>query len=308
MPDQNLTKITALIDEIEKVVLGKRHVIQLTVAALLTGGHVLFEDIPGVGKTMMVKSLAKAIHSDFSRVQFTPDLLPSDILGVSIFDAQTNQFEFRPGPIFTTILLADEINRTTPRTQAALLEAMSEGHVTIDNHTYPLNPHFFVLATQNPVSYAGTYPLPEAQLDRFLFRLHIGYPDFEDELRLLTGQREQSLDLIQPVVTLQELAELKKQVDQVFVDEAVARYALALVEASRNHPAIELGVSPRGSIAFIKSAKAYALTENRTFVTPGDLQKLLPAVFAHRLILHSGLSVEEVMHQLIDQVPVPIRS
>lgn len=308
MPDQNLTKITALIDEIEKVVLGKRHVIQLTVVALLAGGHVLFEDIPGVGKTMMVKSLAKAIHSDFSRVQFTPDLLPSDILGVSIFDAQTNQFEFRPGPIFTTILLADEINRTTPRTQAALLEAMSEGHVTIDNHTYPLNPHFFVLATQNPVSYAGTYPLPEAQLDRFLFRLHIGYPDFEDELRLLSGQREQSLDLIQPVVTLQELAELKKQVDQVFVDEAVARYALALVEASRNHPAIELGVSPRGSIAFIKSAKAYALTENRTFVTPGDLQKLLPAVFAHRLILHSGLSVEEVMHQLIDQVPVPIRS
>lgn len=308
MPDQNLTKITTLIDEIEKVVLGKRNVIQLTVTALLAGGHVLFEDIPGVGKTMMVKSLAKAIHSDFSRVQFTPDLLPSDILGVSIFDAQTNQFEFRPGPIFTTILLADEINRTTPRTQAALLEAMSEGHVTIDNHTYTLNPHFFVLATQNPVSYAGTYPLPEAQLDRFLFRLHIGYPAFEDELRLLTGQREQSLDLIQPVVTLQELAELKKQVDQVFVDEAVARYALALVEASRNHPAIELGVSPRGSIAFLKSAKAYALTENRTFVTPGDLQTLLPAVFAHRLILHSGLSVEEVIHQLIDQVPVPIRS
>lgn len=308
MPDQNLTKITTLIDEIEKVVLGKRNVIQLTVTALLAGGHVLFEDIPGVGKTMMVKSLAKAIHSDFSRVQFTPDLLPSDILGVSIFDAQTNQFEFRPGPIFTTILLADEINRTTPRTQAALLEAMSEGHVTIDNHTYTLNPHFFVLATQNPVSYAGTYPLPEAQLDRFLFRLHIGYPAFEDELRLLTGQREQSLDLIQPVITLQELAELKKQVDQVFVDETVARYALALVEASRNHPAIELGVSPRGSIAFLKSAKAYALTENRTFVTPGDLQTLLPAVFAHRLILHSGLSVEEVMHQLIDQVPVPIRS
>ncbi|MEO1771691.1 MULTISPECIES: AAA family ATPase [Enterococcus] len=308
MPDQNLTKIKTLIDEIEKVVLGKRKVIQLTVTALLAGGHVLFEDIPGVGKTMIVKSLAKAIHSDFSRVQFTPDLLPSDILGVSIFDSQTNQFEFRPGPIFTTILLADEINRTTPRTQAALLEAMSEGHVTIDNHTYSLNSHFFVLATQNPVSYAGTYPLPEAQLDRFLFRLHIGYPDFEDELRLLTGQREQSLAFIQPVITLQELAELKKQVDQVFVDDSVARYALALVEASRNHPAIELGVSPRGSIAFLKSAKAYALTENRTFVTPGDLQQLLPAVFAHRLILHSGLSVEEVMHQLIDQVPVPIRS
>ncbi|MBO1305612.1 MoxR family ATPase [Enterococcus sp. 669A] len=307
MPNER-EKIKTLIDEIEKVVLGKREVIQLTVTAFLAGGHVLFEDIPGVGKTVMVKSLAKAIHSDFSRVQFTPDLLPSDILGVSIFDSQTNQFEFRPGPVFTTILLADEINRTTPRTQAALLEAMSEGHVTIDNHTYTLNPHFFVLATQNPVSYAGTYPLPEAQLDRFLFRLHIGYPAFEDELRLLTGQREQSLELIQPVITLSEIEELKKQVDQVFVDEEVARYALALVEASRNHPAVELGVSPRGAIAFLKSAKAYALTENRTFVTPGDLQRLLPAVFAHRLILRGGLSVDETMHQIIDQVPVPIRS
>ncbi len=307
MPNER-EKIKILIDEIEKVVLGKREVIQLTVTAFLAGGHVLFEDIPGVGKTVMVKSLAKAIHSDFSRVQFTPDLLPSDILGVSIFDSQTNQFEFRPGPVFTTILLADEINRTTPRTQAALLEAMSEGHVTIDNHTYTLNPHFFVLATQNPVSYAGTYPLPEAQLDRFLFRLHIGYPAFEDELRLLTGQREQSLELIQPVITLSEIEELKKQVDQVFVDEEVARYALQLVEASRNHPAVELGVSPRGAIAFLKSAKAYALTENRTFVTPGDLQRLLPAVFAHRLILRGGLSVDETMHQIIDQVPVPIRS
>ncbi|MGM0216242.1 AAA family ATPase [Enterococcus sp. AZ109] len=307
MPNK-LEKITTLIDEIEKVILGKRHVIQLTITAFLAGGHVLFEDIPGVGKTVMVKSLAKAIHSDFSRVQFTPDLLPSDILGVSIFDSRTNQFDFRPGPVFTTILLADEINRTTPRTQAALLEAMSEGHVTIDNHTYPLNPHFFVLATQNPVSYAGTYPLPEAQLDRFLFRLHIGYPAFDDELQLLTGQKEQSLELIQPVITLQELEELKEQVDQVYVNDSVARYALQLVEASRNHPAVELGVSPRGAIAFLKGAKAYALTENRTFVTPGDLQRLLPVVFSHRLILRGGLSVDEVMHQIIDQVSVPIRS
>ncbi|MDT2820938.1 MoxR family ATPase [Enterococcus devriesei] len=308
MAEHELDKITDLISEIEKVILGKRDVIQLTVAALLAGGHVLFEDIPGVGKTILVKSLAKAIHSDFSRIQFTPDLLPSDILGISIFDAQTNQFDFRAGPIFTTILLADEINRTTPRTQAALLEAMSEGHVTIDNQTYALNPHFFVLGTQNPVSYSGTYPLPEAQLDRFLFRLHIGYPAFSDELELITGKRQQSLALIQPVLTLAELTELKQKVTEVYVDDAVARYALQLVEASRNHPAIDLGISPRGSIAFIQGAKAYALTEKRSFVTPGDLQKILPAVFAHRLILREGLSVEEVIHQMIDHVPVPVRS
>lgn len=308
MAEHELDKITDLISEIEKVILGKRDVIQLTVAALLAGGHVLFEDIPGVGKTILVKSLAKAIHSDFSRIQFTPDLLPSDILGISIFDAQTNQFDFRAGPIFTTILLADEINRTTPRTQAALLEAMSEGHVTIDNQTYSLNPHFFVLATQNPVSYSGTYPLPEAQLDRFLFRLHIGYPAFSDELELITGKRQQSLALIQPVLTLAELTELKQKVTEVYVDDAVARYALQLVEASRNHPAIDLGISPRGSIAFIQGAKAYALTEKRSFVTPGDLQKILPAVFAHRLILREGLSIEEVIHQIIDHVPVPVRS
>ncbi|MGM0174156.1 AAA family ATPase [Enterococcus sp. DIV0800] len=308
MAEHELDKITDLISEIEKVILGKRDVIQLTVAALLAGGHVLFEDIPGVGKTILVKSLAKAIHSDFSRIQFTPDLLPSDILGISIFDAQTNQFDFRAGPIFTTILLADEINRTTPRTQAALLEAMSEGHVTIDNQTYALNPHFFVLATQNPVSYSGTYPLPEAQLDRFLFRLHIGYPAFSDELELITGKRQQSLALIQPVLTLAELTELKQKVTEVYVDDAVARYALQLVEASRNHPAIDLGISPRGSIAFIQGAKAYALTEKRSFVTPGDLQKILPAVFAHRLILREGLSVEEVIHQIIDHVPIPVRS
>lgn len=308
MAEHELDKITDLISEIEKVILGKRDVIQLTVAALLAGGHVLFEDIPGVGKTILVKSLAKAIHSDFSRIQFTPDLLPSDILGISIFDAQTNQFDFRAGPIFTTILLADEINRTTPRTQAALLEAMSEGHVTIDNQTYALNPHFFVLATQNPVSYSGTYPLPEAQLDRFLFRLHIGYPAFSDELELITGKRQQSLALIQPVLTLAELTELKQKVTEVYVDDTVARYALQLVEASRNHPAIDLGISPRGSIAFIQGTKAYALTEKRSFVTPGDLQKILPAVFAHRLILREGLSIEEVIHQIIDHVPVPVRS
>lgn len=307
-----LQKIDALINEVEKVILGKRDVIQLTVAALLAGGHVLFEDIPGVGKTMLVKSLAKAIQSDYKRVQFTPDLLPNDILGVSIFNSEKQQFEFRPGPIFTSVLLADEINRTTPRTQAALLEAMSENHVTIDNQTYALSPHFFVLATQNPIEYEGTYPLPEAQLDRFLFRLHIGYPAFQDELALLIGQRQQSLNQIQTILTSQEVTALKQMVDQVFVDNQVARYALQLVQASRNHNAIDLGISPRGGIAFLKGAKALALTEGRTYVTPQDLQRILPAVFGHRLLLKGGItasqeSLSEIMKQMIQRVPVPVR-
>lgn len=307
-----LQKIDALINEVEKVILGKRDVIQLTVAALLAGGHVLFEDIPGVGKTMLVKSLAKAIQSDYKRVQFTPDLLPNDILGVSIFNSENQQFEFRPGPIFTSVLLADEINRTTPRTQAELLEAMSENHVTIDNQTYALSPHFFVLATQNPIEYEGTYPLPEAQLDRFLFRLHIGYPAFQDELALLIGQRQQSLNQIQTILTSQEVTALKQMVDQVFVDNQVARYALQLVQASRNHNAIDLGISPRGGIAFLKGAKALALTEGRTYVTPQDLQRILPAVFGHRLLLKGGItasqeSLSEIMKQMIQRVPVPVR-
>ena len=307
-----LQKIDALIAEVEKVILGKRDVIQFTVAALLAGGHVLFEDIPGVGKTMLVKSLAKAIQSDYKRVQFTPDLLPNDILGVSIFNSQSHQFEFRPGPIFTSVLLADEINRTTPRTQASLLEAMSENHVTIDNQTYPLSPHFFVLATQNPIEYEGTYPLPEAQLDRFLFRLHIGYPDFQDELALLTGKRQQSLDQIQTILHADEVTALKAMVDDVYVDKRVARYALQLVQASRQHNAIDLGISPRGGIAFLKGAKALALTEGRTFVTPQDLQRILPAVFGHRLLLKGGVhasteTLSDLMKQMIQRVPVPTR-
>ncbi len=307
-----LQKINALIAEVEKVILGKHDVIQLTVAALLAGGHVLFEDIPGVGKTMLVKSLAKAIQSDYKRVQFTPDLLPNDILGVSIFNAQSQQFEFRPGPIFTSVLLADEINRTTPRTQASLLEAMSENHVTIDNQTYPLSPHFFVLATQNPNEYEGTYPLPEAQLDRFLFRLYIGYPDFQDELDLLTGQRQQSLEQIQTILHAEELTALKSLVDDVYVDDQVARYALQLVQASRQHHGIELGISPRGGIAFLKGAKALALTEGRTYVTPQDLQRILPAVFGHRLLVKGGIhanadTLAELMKQMIQRVPVPTR-
>ncbi|KAF1298860.1 AAA family ATPase [Enterococcus sp. JM4C] len=310
MEREHFLKITRLIDEVEKVVLGKREVVQLTIAAMLASGHVLFEDVPGVGKTVMVKAIAKAVHGDFSRIQFTPDLLPSDILGVSIFDNRTTQFEFRQGPIFTTILLADEINRTSPRTQAALLEAMSEWAVTIDGATYPLSENFFVMATQNPIDYEGTYPLPEAQLDRFLFKLTIGYPAAADELQLMQS-RPKTTEVIDQVINTAELAYLKQQVDEVYLDEVVASYALSLVQKSREHKQVELGISPRGSMAFIRGAKAYALTEGRTFVTPRDLQIILPAVFSHRLLLKSlrtnQTDVTDILNEIIADVPVPVR-
>ncbi|MET1990972.1 MoxR family ATPase [Enterococcus faecium] len=288
--------------------MGKRSTIQLMIVALLAGGHVLFEDIPGVGKTLLVKALAKAVQGTFSRVQCTPDLLPSDILGFSVYNSQSKEFEFRPGPIFTTILLADEINRTTPRTQSALLEAMAENHATIDNNTYPLDNHFFVLATQNPIEYEGTYPLPEAQLDRFLFRLQIGYPSFDDELLLLLDKFEKVLDNLNEVLNSYEIEEIKTNVANVFVSPEVASYALQLVSS---HAAIQLGISPRGSLSFIQAAKAYALIHGRNYVTPKDLQDLVPYVFSHRLIFYDRSLKEDekkqIIHTLVAQIPIPVR-
>ncbi|AZV37456.1 MoxR family ATPase [Enterococcus faecium Com15] len=281
------------------------------IVALLAGGHVLFEDIPGVGKTLLVKALAKAVQGTFSRVQCTTDLLPSDILGFSVYNSQTKEFEFRPGPIFTTILLADEINSTTPRTQSALLEAMAENHAMIDNNTYPLDNHFFVLATQNPIEYEGTYPLPEAQLDRFLFRLQIGYPSFDDELLLLLDKFEKVLDNLKVVLNSHEIEEIKTSVANVFVSPEVASYALQLVSATRTHSAIQLGISPRGSLAFIQAAKAYALIHGRNYVTPKDLQELVPFVFSHRLIFYDRSLKEDektqMIHALVAQIPIPVR-
>ncbi|EJX38828.1 MoxR family ATPase [Enterococcus faecium] len=281
------------------------------IVALLAGGHVLFEDIPGVGKTLLVKALAKAVQGTLSRVQCTPDLLPSDILGFSVYNSQSKEFEFRPGPIFTTILLADEINRTTPRTQSALLEAMAENHATIDNNTYPLDNHFFVLATQNPIEYEGTYPLPEAQLDRFLFRLQIGYPSFDDELLLLLDKFEKVLDNLNEVLNSYEIEEIKTNVANVFVSPEVASYALQLVSATRSHAAIQLGISPRGSLSFIQAAKAYALIHGRNYVTPKDLQDLVPYVFSHRLIFYDRSLKEDekkqIIHTLVAQIPIPVR-
>ena len=309
--EESKQKIDQLIQELEKAVIGKRSTIQLMIVALLAGGHVLFEDIPGVGKTLLVKALAKAVQGTFSRVQCTPDLLPSDILGFSVYNSQTKEFEFRPGPIFTTILLADEINRTTPRTQSALLEAMAENHATLDNNTYPLDNHFFVLATQNPIEYEGTYPLPEAQLDRFLFRLQIGYPSFDDELLLLLDKFEKVLDNLKVVLNSHEIEEIKTSVANVFVSPEVASYALQLVSATRTHSAIQLGISPRGSLAFIQAAKAYALIHGRNYVTPKDLQDLVPFVFSHRLIFYDRSLKEDektqMIHDLVAQIPIPVR-
>lgn len=309
--EESKQKIDQLIQELEKAVIGKRSTIQLMIVALLAGGHVLFEDIPGVGKTLLVKALAKAVQGTFSRDQCTPDLLPSDILGFSVYNSQTKEFEFRPGPIFTTILLADEINRTTPRTQSALLEAMAENHATIDNNTYPLDNHFFVLATQNPIEYEGTYPLPEAQLDRFLFRLQIGYPSFDDELLLLLDKFEKVLDNLKVVLNSHEIEEIKTSVANVFVSPEVASYALQLVSATRTHSAIQLGISPRGSLAFIQAAKAYALIHGRNYVTPKDLQDLVPFVFSHRLIFYDRSLKEDektqMIHALVAQIPIPVR-
>lgn len=309
--EESKQKIDQLIQELEKAVIGKRSTIQLMIVALLAGGHVLFEDIPGVGKTLLVKALAKAVQGTFSRVQCTPDLLPSDILGFSVYNSQTKEFEFRPGPIFTTILLADEINRTTPRTQSALLEAMAENHATIDNNTYPLDNHFFVLATQNPIEYEGTYPLPEAQLDRFLFRLQIGYPSFDDELLLLLDKFEKVLDNLKVVLNSHEIEEIKTSVANVFVSPEVASYALQLVSATRTHSAIQLGISPRGSLAFIQAAKAYALIHGRNYVTPKDLQDLVPFVFSHRLFFYDRSLKEDektqMIHDLVAQIPIPVR-
>lgn len=309
--EESRQKIDQLIQELEKAVIGKRSTIQLMIVALLAGGHVLFEDIPGVGKTLLVKALAKAVQGTFSRVQCTPDLPPSDILGFSVYNSQSKEFEFRPGPIFTTILLADEINRTTPRTQSALLEAMAENHATIDNNTYPLDNHFFVLATQNPIEYEGTYPLPEAQLDRFLFRLQIGYPSFDDELLLLLDKFEKVLDNLNEVLNSYEIEEIKTNVANVFVSPEVASYALQLVSATRSHAAIQLGISPRGSLSFIQAAKVYALIHGRNYVTPKDLQDLVPYVFSHRLIFYDRSLKEDekkqIIHTLVAQIPIPVR-
>ncbi|EEV5132111.1 MoxR family ATPase [Listeria monocytogenes] len=305
-------KIEEIINEVEKVIVGKRHVVKLSLTALLAGGHVLLEDVPGVGKTMMVRTLSKTIGVSFKRIQFTPDLLPADVTGVSIFNPETRDFEFRPGPVMGNIVLADEINRTAPRTQAALLEGMAENSVTVDGITRKLANPFFVMATQNPIEYEGTYALPEAQLDRFLLKINIGYPTVEEEMQLLTlKQYQDPLDQTQQVVTLSELLDLKNKAKQVFIDDVLKNYIIRLVDATRKHPSVVLGISPRGSLAFMQAAQAFALIEGRDYVIPDDIQYLAPYIFTHRLILKSEAyyneeTAESIIASILKNTSVPV--
>ncbi|MED4722336.1 AAA family ATPase [Bacillus atrophaeus] len=301
------------VEHIDKVMIGKRDIAILSLAAILAKGHVLLEDVPGVGKTMMVRSLAKSIGADFKRIQFTPDLLPSDVTGVSIYNSKTMEFEYRPGPIMGHIVLADEINRTSPKTQSALLEAMEEGSVTVDGKTMPLAEPFLVMATQNPVEYEGTYPLPEAQLDRFLFKLRMGYPSVEEELEVLALQeKSHPIETLEPVITKEQFVRLQQEVQDVQVDASIKAYIVDLTHKTRQHPSVYLGVSPRGSIALMKAAQAYALMHNRDYVIPDDIQYLAPYSLPHRMILHSeakfeGMQSEAVIREIISNAKVPVQ-
>ncbi len=309
------TQISAVIDNIEKAIYGKRDVIKLSVAGFLARGHMLIEDVPGIGKTTLARALARSINCSFARIQFTSDLLPSDITGVSVLDKHSRDFEFRAGPIFANVVLADEINRTTPKTQSALLEAMNERQVSIDNITYPLPRPFVVLATQNPVEYEGTYPLPESQLDRFTLRLRIGYPEKLDEVRILHRKGgEDPVEEMQPVLSAEDVIVLQNLVHEVKVDDSLVDYVMAVVQETRQHADIELGVSPRGTMSFYQTAQAYALVDGRDYVIPDDIKGLAVAVLSHRIILKSKRKLtgtatetaEKVVREILDGLHVPL--
>lgn len=306
--------VTPMIENVERVIVGKRAAIEYILVALLCEGHVLLEDVPGSGKTMLARSVATSLGINFKRVQCTPDLLPNDITGVSVFNQKSGEFDFRPGPIFVNILLADEINRATPRTQAALLEAMQEQQVTVDGVTHDLPRPFLVLATQNPIEYEGTFPLPEAQLDRFLMRLSLAYPSRTDERQILTNLwREHPITKIGKVVDGYELLALQKKIWDVNVDETLQDYIVGLAEATRNHPDLSLGVSPRGSLALLKTAQAYAAIHGRDYVLPEDIKALVPLTLAHRLILKPeaelrGRTAETILEDVLEKTPLDLGS
>jgi MoxR-like ATPase len=305
-------KATRIVDAVAAVILGKRDVVEKAVLTLLCNGHLLLEDVPGVGKTMLSKALARAIGGEFRRVQFTPDLLPADITGSSVFNQKTMQFEFRPGPIFGNVVLADEINRATPKTQSALLEAMEERTVTSDGITHPLPKPFFVLATQNNVELTGTYPLPEAQLDRFFAKLSIGYPDRDTEARILKEQQvAHPIESVAAVVTLEELLEMQEGIRHVFVHDAVRDYIVDIVRATRESNQILLGASPRGSLLLMHAAQAHAVLHGSDFVRPDDVKALAPNVLGHRIVprpdLKSrGVSPEELIQEICESIPAPV--
>ena len=306
-------EVEKILTNIEKVMIGKRDVAELCLIALLAKGHVLLEDVPGVGKTMMVKSLAKSVGLQFKRIQFTPDLLPSDVVGVSIYNPSTMQFEFRPGPLLGNIILADEINRTSPKTQSALLEGMEEASVTIDGNTIEIPQPFFVMATQNPIEYEGTYPLPEAQLDRFLMKIKMGYPNQDQEMDVLRrAESSAPIHTIQSVVTAEQVLNMQELVQQVHVEDNVKFYIVQLARATREDSRVYLGVSPRASIALMKAAQAYAFIQGRDYVKPDDVQYLAKFVFSHRILLkpearYEGFTEEMIVDRIVEHIPVPVK-
>jgi len=308
-------KIAALHDNIERVICGKSEAVTLAMVTLLARGHLLIEDVPGVGKTTLAHSFARSLNCSFKRIQFTSDLLPSDIIGLSVFNQHSREFEFRAGPVFANIVLADEINRTTPKTQSSLLEAMNDAQVSVENHTHPLPRPFMVIATQNPVEYQGTFPLPESQLDRFLIRLHMGYPDAEDEKRILTARRVVGrADEIGPVLTAEEVLALQEEAGRVTMDDALTDYLMAIVTATRSRPDLDLGVSTRGAVFLYRAAQAMALVEGRTYCLPDDVKRLVIPVFAHRIVVNPGIEsfgrhtddAKDILTEILEQVPVPL--
>ena len=307
------SRISALTENIGKVFIGKPDAINSILLGLMSGGHVLIEDVPGVGKTVLARALAKSVNCTFRRLQFTPDLLPSDIIGVSVFSQSEDAFSFKRGPVFSNIVLADEINRTTPRTQSSLLEAMNEFQVSVDGMTYPLPKPFIVIATQNPYEFEGTYPLPENQLDRFVLCTRIGYPDAEAERQVMADQKiTHPIDSLRAVTSTEDVIALQETVRQVMVDDSVSEYILRIVTATRNSEFLELGVSPRGSLSLYRTGQALALMEDRDYVVPDDVKTLAPQVLAHRVRLagptrrRSSRDAEEVIRDLLEGVSVPL--
>jgi MoxR-like ATPase len=307
--------LTRVQQSVQSVIRGKDEVIQLALVSLLARGHLLIEDVPGVGKTTLAHAMARSFNCAFQRIQFTSDMLPSDVIGISVFSQQTQRFEFRPGPIFANIVLADEINRTTPKTQSALLEAMNENQVTVDNRTSPLPQPFMVMATQNPIEHHGTYPLPESQLDRFLMRLKIGYPNADSEKEILQNfAQSDPLANIRPVMTAAEVVQVQNQVRRVKVDEELVNYALAIVEKTRQHEYLSLGVSPRGSMSLYRAGQALAFLAGRNYCIPDDFKRLILPVFSHRCVVSSRYvstlkksdQAEAVLDGIIDSTPVPL--
>jgi MoxR-like ATPase len=309
----SLSRLGEIEAALGEAIRGKAEVLRLSLACLLARGHLLIEDVPGVGKTTLAQALARSVHSQFHRLQFTSDMLPSDVVGVTIYNAHSQEFEFKPGPVFTNFLLADEINRATPKTQSALLEAMNEGQVTVDGRSYPLADPFMVIATQNPVEHHGTYPLPESQMDRFLMRIRVGYPDHESEREILR-QPSAAAAVVGPVITGDELAALQDATSRVAVDDSLVEYMLQVVERTRSHEALGMGVSPRGAQALYRATQALAAVEGRDYAIPDDVKRLVLPVFAHRVVVNTRVALgqrsteagERVLQEILTLVDIPL--